>query len=130
MANNGNLKRGNPDTEFKSGRKAVESGRKGGKKSGESKRAKKTFQTLMNEILNSSVADNPQLKKMAAQLGLDSDAHIKQLMTMVSVLNTLKKGKTADIIEMATFLGEVEKSSNKDILDKLDDVLKNIESGF
>lgn len=130
MANNGNLKKGNPDTEFKSGRKAVESGRKGGKKSGESKRAKKTFQTLMNEILNSSVADNPQLKKMAAQLGLDSDADIKQLMTMVSVLNTLKKGKTADIIEMATFLGEVEKSSNKDILDKLDGVLKNIESSF
>jgi len=43
MANNDNLKKGNPATEFSSGREAVEKGKKGGKKSAEVRAETKDF---------------------------------------------------------------------------------------
>ena len=58
MANNKNLKRGNPETQFKSGRKAVESGRKGGIASGIAKRKKRTEKELAMMILDAAVSDD------------------------------------------------------------------------
>ena len=58
MANNKNLKRGNPETQFKSGQKAVESGRKGGIASGISKRRKRTEKELAMMILDAAVSDD------------------------------------------------------------------------
>ena len=55
--NNENLKRGNPDTQFKSGRSAVENGRKGGKKTAENKRKKKDLRDAMIAILEASYPD-------------------------------------------------------------------------
>ena len=52
MANIQNLKRGNPDTQFKSGRNAAEAGRKGGKASGESRARKKTMKDAAQAILD------------------------------------------------------------------------------
>lgn len=47
-----NLKKGNPSTQFKSGRNAIENGRKGGIKSGEAKRQAKTAKEIAEAILN------------------------------------------------------------------------------
>lgn len=47
-----NLKKGNPSTQFKSGRNAAENGRKGGIKSGEVKRQAKTAKEIAEAILN------------------------------------------------------------------------------
>lgn len=58
MANNKNLKRGNPETQFKSGQKAVESGRKGGIASGIAKRRKRTEKELAMMILDAAVSDD------------------------------------------------------------------------
>lgn len=49
--NKDNLKKGNPDTYFKSGREAVENGRKGGIRSGESKKEMKAAREMMQELL-------------------------------------------------------------------------------
>ena len=51
--NNENLKKGNPDTQFRSGREAVESGRKGGKASGVSRSFK--------SALKAKLKANPEL---------------------------------------------------------------------
>lgn len=50
--NEKNLKRGNPDTQFKSGREAAENGRKGGIASGIAKRKAKTTAELINKMLS------------------------------------------------------------------------------
>lgn len=55
MANNGNLKRGNPETQFKSGQQAVESGRKGGIASGEAKRRKRDAKEIIEIFLSMNI---------------------------------------------------------------------------
>lgn len=57
MANTKNLKRGNPDTQFKSGQSAVEAGRKGGKASGAVKAKQKTMKEAAQTILNGKYVD-------------------------------------------------------------------------
>lgn len=69
-----NLKKGNPETQFKSGRKAVENGRKGGIASAKAKREKKamkeTLETLLALSLKSGkVADIEELQNLAAIKG-------------------------------------------------------------
>ena len=58
MANNKNLKRGNPETQFKTGRKQVEIARKGGIASGIAKRKKRTEKELAMMILDAAVSDD------------------------------------------------------------------------
>ena len=55
MANNGNLKRGNPETQFKSGQQAVECGRKGGIASGEAKRRKRDAKEIIEIFLSMNI---------------------------------------------------------------------------
>lgn len=52
MANTDNLKKGNPDTQFRSGREAVENGTKGGKASGKSRREQAAFRDFFNSVLD------------------------------------------------------------------------------
>ena len=49
MANLENLKKGNPETQFRSGREAVENGRKGGIASGEARRERKLIKDRILE---------------------------------------------------------------------------------
>ena len=58
MANTKNLKRGNPETQFRSGRDAVESGRKGGIASGIAKRKRRSEKELAMMILEAAVKDD------------------------------------------------------------------------
>lgn len=58
MANIKNLKRGNPDTQFKSGREQVEISRKGGKASAASKAKQKTMKEAAQAILNGKYTDD------------------------------------------------------------------------
>ena len=53
--NEQNLKRGNPDTQFRSGREAVENGTKGGIASGKSRREMKMIKEHLNQILDEEI---------------------------------------------------------------------------
>ena len=59
--NDENLKKGNPETQFKSGRSAVEAGRKGGLNSGKAKKKKCTqfadIKATVQDILNDEYSD-------------------------------------------------------------------------
>lgn len=59
--------KGNPETQFQSGRQAVEAGRKGGIASGEAKRRRKTFAEAFEAFLASDHTD----KKGVTKNGLD-----------------------------------------------------------
>ena len=62
MANVNNLKKGNPDTQFKSGREAVENGRKGGKKKGENYRKRKEFKEAIKLALTVVVEEDKSVQ--------------------------------------------------------------------
>lgn len=58
MANNANLKKGNPETQFKAGQEQVEIARKGGKASAAKRREKKTMEQSLQLLLNLAVSDS------------------------------------------------------------------------
>ena len=80
--------------------------RKGGQKSAQVRREKKTVQKILNDFLSTSAKDNPQVAKLAAKIGLKSDDSIKDLFTIVCVLNTMKDGNLSDLERLSQLLGE------------------------
>ena len=80
--------------------------RQGGIASGIARREKKTVQKILNDFLSTSAKDNPQVAKMAAKIGLKSDDSIKDLLTIVCTLNTLKDGNLSDLERLSKLLGE------------------------
>ena len=67
--NNENLKKGNPDTQFRSGREAVENGRKGGKASGISR----SFRSAVKKRLRDSPELFSEIINMLITKTLDGD---------------------------------------------------------
>lgn len=100
MANEQNLKPIRTESE------AREKGRNGGIASGIARREKKTVQKILNDFLSTSVKDNPQVAKLAAKMGLKSDDSIKDLFTIVCILNTMKDGNLSDLERLSKLLGE------------------------
>lgn len=84
----------------------VEEQSKGGKKSVEARRQKKTVQKILNDFLSTAAKDNPQVSKLAAKMGLRSDDSIKYLFTIVCILNTMKDGNLSDLERLSKLLGE------------------------
>ena len=80
--------------------------RKGGKKSAQVRREKKTVQKILNDFLSTAAKDNPQVSKLAAKIGLHDDGSIKDLFTIVCTLNTLKYGNLSDLERLSKLLGE------------------------
>ena len=85
---------------------ARENGKKGGIASGIARREKKTVQKILNDFLSTAAKDNPQVAKLAAKMGLKSDDSIKDLFTIVCVLNTMKDGNLSDLERLSKLLGE------------------------
>ena len=84
----------------------VEEQSKGGKKSVEVRRQKKTVQKILNDCLSTAAKDSPQVSKLAAKMGLQDDGSIKDLFTIVCTLNTLKDGNLSDLERLSKLLGE------------------------
>ena len=80
--------------------------RKGGQKSAQVRREKKTVQKILNDFLSTAANDNPQVSKLAAKMGLQDDGSIKDLFTIVCTLNTLKDGNLSDLERLSKLLGE------------------------
>lgn len=100
MANEQNLKPIRTESE------ARKKGRNGGIASGIARREKKTIQKILNDFLSTAAKDNPQVAKLAAKMGLRSDDSIKDLFTIVCLLNTMKDGNLSDLERLSKLLGE------------------------
>ena len=113
-------------TQFRSGEEAVENGRKGGIASGQARREKKTIQKILADLLDSEIKDNPQFAKLASKMGVESDKSVKDIFTMVCLLNSVKSGNLGDLERLSKLLGEDNaKEHNNGILDELTEYLKN-----
>ena len=119
MANEKNLR--TPTTN-----EAREIGRKGGIASGKARREKKTIQKILADLLDGQIKDNPQFAKLASKMGVESDKSIKDIFTMVCLLNSVKSGNLGDLERLSKLLGEDKQNENADVMAKLDDVLSKI----
>ena len=80
--------------------------RKGGQKSAQVRREKKTVQKILGDFLDLDITENRTLENLAKKAGLSTDGSIKDLVTAVCVLNTLKKGDVSELEKIAKLLGE------------------------
>lgn len=80
--------------------------RKGGQKSAQVRREKKTVQKILVDFLDLDITENRTLENLAKKAGLSTDGSIKDLVTAVCVLNTLKKGDISELEKIAKLLGE------------------------
>lgn len=125
MSNANNLKNGEA-TQFRSGEEAVENGRKGGIASGQARREKKTIQKILADLLDGQIKDSPQFAKLASKMGVESNKSVKDIFTMVCLLNSVKSGNLGDLERLSKLLGEDNaKEHNNGILDELTEYLKN-----
>ena len=114
-------------TQFRSGAEAAENGRNGGIASGRARREKKTIQKILSEFLDSEIKDNPQFAKIATKMGVESNKSVKDIFTMVCLLNSVKDGNLGDLERLVKLLGEDKQNENTDVISKLDEVLKGID---
>lgn len=101
-------------TEFRTGEQQVEIARKGGIASGIARREKKTVQKILGDYLDLGITENRTLEALARKAGISTDGSIKDLVTAVCVLNTLKKGKLKDLELMMKLLGETPQSESSE----------------
>lgn len=93
-------------TEFRTGEQQVEIARQGGIASGIARREKKTVQKILGDFLDLGITQNKTLEALARKAGISTDGSIKDLVTAVCVLNTLKKGDISELEKIAKLLGE------------------------
>ena len=103
-----------------------ENARKAGVASGKARREKKTIQKILADLLDSEIKDSPQFAKLASKMGVESDKSVKDIFTMVCLLNSVKSGNLGDLERLSKLLGEDNaKEHNNGILDELTEYLKN-----
>ena len=114
MANEQNLR----PSEYKL---SQEEAKKGGINSAKARREKKTIQKILADYLDNDVQSNKSLKKIADTAGITGEQSIKELVTAVCILNTLKKGDVDKLSSIMGLLGEgVEKEdTDKDVEETL-----------
>ncbi len=99
--------------------------RQGGIASGQARREKKTVQKILSELLDGQIKDSPQFAKLAAKMGVEGDKSVKDIFTMVCLLNSVKSGNLGDLERLSKLLGEDNaKETNNGILDELTEYLK------
>ena len=124
MANVENL---TPFTSEQSREEAVKNGQKGGIASGKARREKKTIQKILSELLDGQIKDSPQFAKLASKMGVESDKSVKDIFTMVCLLNSVKSGNLGDLERLSKLLGEDKQNENADVLSKLDKVIGEVD---
>lgn len=83
-----------------------ENARKAGIASGKARREKKTIQKILADYLDKDVKSNKSLQGIAKAAGIKGNQSIKELMTAVCILNTLKKGDVDKLQKLCELLGE------------------------
>lgn len=106
---------------------AREKGHNGGIASGRARREKKTIREILSDILDSEIKDSPQFAKVAAKMGIETDKSVKDIFTLICLMNSLKEGNIADLEKLSKLLGEDKRDENADVIAKLDTVLGKVD---
>ena len=101
--------------------------RQGGIASGKARREKKTIQKILADLLDSEIKNSPQFAKLAAKMGVQGDKSVKDIFTMVCLLNSVKSGNLGDLERLAKLLGEDKDDANADVMSKLDAVIGEVD---
>lgn len=100
---------------------------KGGKKSGEVRREKKTFRQLAETLLSLEVTD-AKTKKEMKELGIEENEFTQKTLCTLGLIAEARDGNVRAFEKLQELTGEIEQDNNKEVLDKLDKVLGGIDA--
>lgn len=104
--------------------------RKGGIASGKKRRENRTIQQILKTITDGDTTTLSQFASIARKLGLESDKSIKEVYSIIALLNSVKTANLGDLERLQKLLGEDKQDENKDVIKKLDDVLNKIDGNI
>jgi hypothetical protein len=104
-----------------------EEAKRGAKKSAQVRREKKTVQKILSDLLDSEIKDMPQFAKLASKMGVESDKSVKDIFTMVCLLNSVKSGNLGDLERLSKLLGEDKENADASVMAKLDEVIGKVD---
>ena len=110
----------------------LEEAKRGGQNSAKVRREKKTIQRILGDYLDSDIATNKSLEAIAKKAGISTEGSIKELVTAICVLNTLKKGDVSELEKVARLLGEQPEATDSEAqkqADFLDAVKRAVANG-
>ena len=99
--------------------------RKGGQKSAQVRKEKKTIQKILSDLLDGEIKDSPQFAKLASKMGVESDKSVKDIFTMMCLLNSVKNGNLADLERLTKLLRE-DKFENQEATEEYDPLTKSL----
>lgn len=124
--NDKNLKNGKA-TQFRTGEEQVKIAKKGGKASGRKRREQKTVRDILSAVLDGKIKDSGQFAKLAAKMGVNDKKSVKDIYTLICLLNSIKKGDLSDLERLTRLLGEDRQDENTDVITKLDSVIGEVD---
>lgn len=101
--------------------------RKGGQASGKKRRENRTIQQILKTVLDGDVSTLQQFAPLARKLGLESDKSIKEVYTILCLLNSVKTANLGDLERLQKVLGEDKQDENASVIDKLDKVIGEVD---
>ena len=123
---NANLKKGNPETQFTSGQKAVESGRKGGIASGIAKRQKKTLAAMAQTFAELPVPD--KVRKELEELGVSKEDAVHQMAIVAAMFNAGEKGNVRAAALITEWLAPEKTEENNGVLGDILDAVRGVDN--
>lgn len=121
MANEQNL---TPFTSNQNREEAVRNGAKGGKASGQARRAKKTMREYA-ELLLSLPVSNAKTKNKLSKLGIPAEDMDNKLAVVAALMLEAQTGYVPAVKELRSIIGE-DSQQNTDAIERLDEVLKEL----
>lgn len=101
---------------------------KGGKASGEARRAQKTLKEYAEFLLSLPVRDGRKFNKMA-RAGVPPEGCDNKMLLVFGLMQTAQAGDVSAAKEMRSIIGE-DKPHDMDALDKLDAIMKALDEGM
>ena len=144
--NEENLKKGNPDTQFRSGREAVENGQQGGISSGKSRRKKADMRKAVQSMLDNTYSDNSGKELSGAEImalklfKIATNEKDKQCISAIKLIieltgqnkDTLTDKKTKAEIKLLEAkikaLSGLDETESKKLLDNINKILSDVDS--
>ena len=96
-----------PFTSEQSHLEAVENGRKGGIKSGQTRRKNAALNKVVENILNAPIKKYPRLLNEGEKFGLSPMSTGKELLVMSCITNIMKNGRAEDLSKLHMLLQNV-----------------------
>lgn len=101
--------------------------RKGGIASGKKRRENRTIQQILKTITDGDTTTLSQFASIARKLGLESDKSIKEVYSIIALLNSVKTANLGDLERLQKLLGEDKQDENASVIDKLDKVVGKVD---